>query len=82
MRLYYDNQTVVYIAENYIFHERTKHIEVDRYLICQKIEENIVQARHLSSSHQLANLLTKSIKKIRVNFIRDKLDMYDVYAPV
>jgi len=41
----------------------------------------IVQARHVSSGHQLADLLTKSLGKTWVNFICDKMGMYDVYAP-
>jgi len=29
MRMYYDNQTAIYIVENHVLHERTKHIEID-----------------------------------------------------
>ena len=28
-----DNRSVIYITQNHMFHERTKHIEVDCYLI-------------------------------------------------
>jgi len=61
MRLYCDNHITIHIAEN-LFH-KSKHIEVDYYLVHQKMEEKIVQARYVSSGHQLADLLTKSLEK-------------------
>jgi len=58
MRLYGDNKTIIYIAENVVFHKRTKHIDVDCHIVSKKLEEKITAAKHVISGHHLANLLT------------------------
>jgi len=71
MMLYYDNQDAIQIAENSVFHEYIKHIAVDCHLVYQKVEEKVIQTRHVSSEYQLAYLLTKPFEKTRVDFVCD-----------
>ena len=35
----YGNKTSIHIAENVVFYERTKHIEVDCHIVRKKLEE-------------------------------------------
>ena len=80
MRLYGNDKATIHIAKNAVFHERTKQIEVDCHIVRKKLEEKFIVTKHVSSGYQLADLLTKPLGRIRVNFICDKLGMYDIYA--
>ena len=55
MKLYCDNKSAREIVENPIQHDRTKHVEVDRHFIKEKLEKNIVSIPFVNSEEQLAD---------------------------
>ena len=56
--LHYHNMSTFHIAQNSVYHERTKHIEVNCDFTCEKVMEGLLQLTYLSvcsvsqSSHQ------------------------------
>ena len=42
MNLYYDNKSAIEIANNPVQYDRTKHVEIDKHFIKEKIEDCII----------------------------------------
>ncbi|CAL1400034.1 unnamed protein product [Linum trigynum] len=68
-----DNQSAIHIARNPVFHERTKHIEVDCHVIRERLMNGLIDLKHVSTNFQLADIFTKSLGIDRFNMLMDKL---------
>ncbi|KAD2804205.1 hypothetical protein E3N88_37582 [Mikania micrantha] len=62
-----DNKAAIQISENPVQHDRTKHVEVDRHFIKEKIEAGIVVLPFVPSEDQVADILTKAVNKNAFN---------------
>jgi hypothetical protein len=75
--LHADNTSVIQIATNPVFHERTKHIEVDCHSIQEAMDTHIICLPHISTDLQIADVFTKLMTRQRHQFLVGKLMLLD-----
>jgi len=73
MSMYSDNQVVIYIASNLIFHERTKHIKVDCHFVHNAIAKLISSPFTPSSEEPITPRVC--------SYLCNNLNIIEIYAP-
>ena len=81
LKLYCDNKAAISMALNPIQHERSKHVEIDRHFIREKVEEGVICLTYLPTNLQTADVLTKGLLKPVFESCISKLDIINIYDP-
>ncbi|XP_020695417.1 uncharacterized protein LOC110108902 [Dendrobium catenatum] len=71
--VYCDNTSTIALANNPIFHGRTKHIEIDQRFVREHIQNNVIRLLPISTTDQIADILTKPLTTPRFKDLRSKL---------
>jgi hypothetical protein len=80
--LHADNTNAIQIATNLVFHERTKHVEVNCYFIQEAVDTHVISLPHISTDLQIADVFTKSMTRQRHQFLVGKLMLLDHPASI
>ncbi|KAM1256948.1 hypothetical protein EV1_030743 [Malus domestica] len=73
--LYCDNQSAIRLAENPVFHARTKHVEVHYHFIREKVLQEDIEIRQINTDDQIADLFTKGLSTGKFEKFRRQLSM-------
>ncbi|GBN31996.1 Retrovirus-related Pol polyprotein from transposon TNT 1-94 [Araneus ventricosus] len=60
-----DNNSAIKLAENSLFHSRTKHIDIRHHFIRDVLEDGKIAVKHVSTSRMGADILTKPLGSLK-----------------
>ena len=81
MKLFCNNKVAISIAYNPVHHDRTKHVEVDKHFIKEKIENGVICMTYVPTTQQIGDVLTKGLSRQSFEDLVDKMGMIDIYSP-
>ena len=81
MKIFCDNKAAIAIAYNPVLHDRTKHVEVDKHFIKEKLENGLIIMPYIPIVEQVADIFTKGLPKKQFDYLVSKLAMNDIFKP-
>ncbi|XP_019095607.1 PREDICTED: uncharacterized protein LOC109130480 [Camelina sativa] len=79
--LYCDNTAALHIANNLVFHEWTKHLEMDCHIVREKVQLGIIKTLHVGTEHQLVDVFTKPLFPTQFLRLIRKMGVINIYTP-
>eukprot|EP00253_Pinus_taeda_P002385 PITA_02385 len=69
------NQSCIKLSENPVFHDRSKHIDIQCHFVRDCVQRGAVQLSYTPIGEQVADILTKALGKSKFDYFREKMRM-------
>jgi hypothetical protein len=61
------------MTENFVFHDKSKHIEIRYHYICDMVQRGSIKLQYVSTDEQVVDVLTKPLSRVKFEHFRDNL---------
>ncbi|GJT37651.1 putative RNA-directed DNA polymerase [Tanacetum coccineum] len=78
VEMFCDNISALQLAANHVFHEKSKHFEIDLYLIREKVSEGVIKTFKVHTTQQIADIFTKVLDVKQHQELCNKLNLKDM----
>ncbi|GJU24808.1 putative ribonuclease H-like domain-containing protein [Tanacetum coccineum] len=69
-KIHVDNDSVICVIKNPVYHSKTKHIEIMHHFIRESYEKSLIEMVKIHTNHNVADLLTKAFDAKEVGTLR------------
>ena len=68
-----DNQSSIKMANNSIYHARTKHVDAQFHFVREKLQSNEISLMYCNTCENTADIFTKPLGKVKFELFRAML---------
>jgi hypothetical protein len=69
----FDNHSYINMTENLMFHDKSKHIEIQYHYICDMVQMGAIKLQYVGTNEQVLDVLTKSLSRVNFEHLQDNI---------
>ena len=80
IRLLCDNKSAICLAHDPLYHDRVKHVDIDRFYIREQLDREVIEIKHIRTGDQCADVFTKGLPARTFTRLINKLGMKSLHS--